>query len=187
LVWDTSPLLHAARAERLDVLGDIVAPLAWDHVVPDFVMREVTGQLDVWCPDGDGREVEDPEGEPRRRAHVERQQWFHEHSPELQAFQRWRDVIGKGPRNQGECAVFAVAEAGGWTVISDDRQAARVARKKGLDVHGSLWLLGQAVGVKPSLAGSASSLVDRMIEQSARYPFGKGGFLPWLRDHPLSD
>jgi predicted nucleic acid-binding protein len=40
--------------------------------------------------------------------------------------------------------VFAVAELRCGTAITDDQSATRVARKFGLEVHGTIWLLARA-------------------------------------------
>jgi predicted nucleic acid-binding protein len=43
-----------------------------------------------------------------------------------------------------QVSVFAVAELRSATAITDDQEAVRVARTYGLDVHGTVWLLGGA-------------------------------------------
>ncbi|MQA27422.1 MAG: hypothetical protein GEU94_18600, partial [Micromonosporaceae bacterium] len=49
LVWDTSPILHAGRIDRLDVLGDIAS--GWAHNVTTAAVAEELEADSVAVPD----------------------------------------------------------------------------------------------------------------------------------------
>jgi hypothetical protein len=103
-VWDASPLVHAHKIERLDVLGELAAGPAeagWQNFTTAAVVEEL-------------------------------------------------------------------ASHGG-------------SSPDGLKVHGSLWLIAQAVSDCRWSMASATSFADQLKVSGARYPFEVGGFEAWAR------
>lgn len=173
LVWETSALLHAARADRLDVLGDIARgsrDQPWHNCTTHAARQELEHKgvsigVDSWL------------GAP---VHVDG-------LDEVVALARWVERIGAGSHHRGEATVLAYADAHDAVVIMDDDKARRVAERYGLVVHGSLWVMCEAVkGGRLALA-AASSLADVLIADGARYPFEPGGLPRWARGRKLLD
>lgn len=120
--WDTTLLLHAHRADRLDSL-DAYLPRGVQHIVTDVVAAELGVPVPAWLQ----RAALDDMGS-------------------LAAFVRWQSIVGSTTTaNRGEAAVLARVEVHGGTAIIDDREARVVASQRGVDVHGSLWALAQGV------------------------------------------
>jgi predicted nucleic acid-binding protein len=130
LVLDAMCLSHFARAERLDVLRDLLIDKeCWTTRV---VLEELeTGVADHPALQG-----------------VRAGDWLKVAQlntlDEVQLFATWAGRTGSGQRDLGEASVFAAAELLEATAITDDREAVRVARTYGLDVHGTIWLLAGA-------------------------------------------
>lgn len=51
---------------------------------------------------------------------------------DLIAFGRWVDLLGAGEHHLGEASVFTAAEIHGLVAITDDHDATRVGRTRGL-------------------------------------------------------
>jgi predicted nucleic acid-binding protein len=81
--------------------------------------------------------------------------------------------------------VLAWAECHGAVAIIDDWDARRVAQTHEQEVHGSLWVVAQAVVQDRWTATSASNFVDLMIGSGARYPCELAGFEAWARREGL--
>lgn len=123
LVFDTTCLSHFARADRLDVLGDLLAGAA--SYVPHVVREELRSGSAVY-----------PE-----LAQVLDVEWLRivtlDSLDRLQRFTVWTSRIGSGMRDLGEASVLAVAEELGAIALIDEREATRVGRSYGVDVHGT--------------------------------------------------
>ncbi len=81
--------------------------------------------------------------------------------------------------------MLAWAEVHQATSIIDDDDARRVGQQYGLEVHGSLWLVAQAIDVGRITEATASTFVDVLIARGARYPCPVGGFCSWARESRL--
>jgi predicted nucleic acid-binding protein len=123
LVLDATCLSHFARAERLDVLRDLLVDKeCWTtRVVLEEVRHGVTlhpALNEVLAAD-----------------------WFKiaqlDTLDEVSHFALWVTRIGSGERDLGEASVFAAAELRSATAVTDDLEAVRVARTYGLDTHGN--------------------------------------------------
>jgi predicted nucleic acid-binding protein len=163
LVWDASALHHAARADRLDVLGDIVK--AYDSVITATVLDELDrhGLADAVQHAGWLRVV-----------HVDG-------LDELPALVRWLQLLSSGQHHRGEATVCAWAEVHGATAIMDDSDAKSAAAHGGLDTHGSLWVLAEGVRSGTLMDSTADGLADALIREGARYPFVGRGYSAWAR------
>lgn len=163
LVWDCSGLLHAARADRLDVLaehakGSSDAP--WRSLTSTYVAYE----LDTF-----GFAVPS---------------WVSVEPDALvdqTTLPVWIDRVGAGRKHMGEATVLNLAENRRFTAIIDDADARRVAAKYGSDVHGVLWVIAAPVTRGECSELTAASLVDQLIDTGARFPFPRGGFIDWAR------
>jgi len=164
LVWDTSPLLHAIKADVIDRLGELAATwhgAAQRNVTTAAVISEIafhglsTSDL-AWL------EV----------VHVD-------DLAELDALVRWMQLVSGQKSNHGEATVLAWAEVHGATSVIDDSDARGAAQKAGQPVQGSLRVISDAVQDGAISEYAASALVDALLASGARYPFGQGGFIAW--------
>jgi predicted nucleic acid-binding protein len=171
LVLDASCLGHFARADRLDVLGDLlVGRRCW---TTEIVLAELN------------RGVADHS----MLGQVSGQEWLVIDALDsiagIRLYDTWRRRVGSTDRDQGEASVFAAAEQQGATAITDDRRAARVGRFYGLDVHGTIWLLaGACRDGKLTLAGTGA-LIDALRATGHRLPCTGVGFASYACQHGL--
>ncbi len=166
LVWDASALHHAIAADRVDVLGDLASP--WRNVSTAAVRAELRHNgLDLTADWIEIVHVDEPD--------------------ELRALFAWAQALGAGPRDIGEATICAWTEIHGGIALIDDRAAKRTAVVNGLDAHGTLWLLVEAVHAGRIALASASGLVNVLITHGARYPakVRAEGFAAWARSQKL--
>ncbi|WAL73193.1 hypothetical protein OU787_17760 [Kitasatospora sp. YST-16] len=165
-VWDTSPLFHAIKADRIDLLADFArerqGTLCRNVTTATVVDELVYANLDIsglgWL----------------EKVHVDG-------LDELGALVRWMEVVSGERSNHGEATVLAWAEVHGATAVIDDADARRAAQKHGMPVQGSLRVLADALREGRITEYPANAFADAMVDTGARYPFGSGGFLPWVR------
>lgn len=149
-VWvlDAMPLSHFARAERLDVLRDLLVDKeCWTtQVVLEEVKQGVAAHpalRDVLAAD-----------------------WFKvaqlDTLDEIRLFALWAGRLGSGQRDLGEASVLAAAELRSATAITDDPGPVRVARTYGLDAHGTIWLLAGACRDGKLTEPAAGNLIDAL-------------------------
>lgn len=156
LVFDTTILNHFALAERLDVLADMVMDrgCATTAVVLDELRRgaeeasELRNALDL--------------------------DWMQvialDQLDEIRCFARWVRRIGADQRDTGEASVFAAAELREGIAITDDRDAVKVGRRYGLEVHGTIWLLAGACRTGKLTEAAASSIIECLRMTGHRLP-----------------
>ena len=125
LVADAMVLHHFAKADRLDVLCTCLSSLS--------TTRIVATEVDEYC------------AEYPSITSISDLEWLailpQDTLEELLAFERWVQRLGSGEHDLGEASVFAAAEVHELVAITDDRDATRVGRKHGLEIHGTVWLL----------------------------------------------
>jgi predicted nucleic acid-binding protein len=171
LVLDATCLSHFARADRLDVLRDLlVGRRCW---TTEIVLAELSrGLVDY----------------PMLR-HVSEQEWLLiaglDSIAEIRLYDTWRRRVGSTERDQGEASVFAAAEQRAATAITDDRRAAQVGRFHGLDVHGTVWLLAGACRQGKLPLGGTGALIDALRATGHRLPCTGAGFASYARQHGL--
>lgn len=172
-VWvlDAMCLIHFGRAERLDVLRDLlVGKECWTTQV---VLEELH-QGAVTHP-----ELTDVDtGDWLKVAQLDTLE-------EIRLFALWVSRIGSGERDRGEASVFAFAELRSATAITDDQEAVRVARTYGLDVHGSIWLLAGFCRDGKVTEPAAGNLVDALRATGLRLPCTGAEFSSYARQHGL--
>lgn len=172
LLFDASPLLHSAKADRLDVLGNLVRGSV--SVTTRAVVEEVA------------------RNDAAAAAAVRAAGWMSavdcDTLPMLAAFSRWGSRMGlSGDHNIGETTLCAYAECHGGTLVMDDRYARRVAENNGLAVRGTSGLVADACRRGDCTVANASVLLDALRETGMRLPFPRGGFERWARDEKLID
>jgi predicted nucleic acid-binding protein len=172
-VWvlDAMSLSHFARADRLDVFRDLlVGKECWTtQVVLEEVRRGAAAHPalnDVLAAD-----------------------WLKiaqlDTLDEIMHFTQWADRLGSGERDLGEASVFAVTELRSGTAITDDREAVRVARNFGLDVHGTIWLLAGACRDGKLSVPAAGNLIEALRATELRLPCTGAEFPSYAGEYGL--
>jgi predicted nucleic acid-binding protein len=165
LFFDTMCLAHFARADRLDVLRDLlVGRDSWTTTVVRSELREgathhpqIEQALVL-----DGMQI-------ARLDSLE----------ELSCFVKWTSRLGAQDRDLGEASVFAAAELQTGIAITDDREATKVARRHGADVHGTIWLLAMACREGKLTPVAAGNVVDALRREGAYLPCTGDEFVPF--------
>jgi predicted nucleic acid-binding protein len=162
---------HFARAERLDVLRDLLIDKeCWTTRV---VLEEVKQGVAAY-PALNGVLTAD---------------WFRvaqlDTLDEIRCFTRWVNRLGSDGRDLGEASVFAAAELRLATAITDDPAAVRVARTYGLDVHGTIWVLANACRDGKLTETAAGNLIDALRATGLRLPCTGAEFPAYARQHRL--
>ncbi len=172
-VWvlDAMCLIHFGRAERLDILRDLLVDKeCWTtQVVLDELHQGAVAHPELADVDT---------GDWLKAAQLDT-------LDEIRLFALWVSRIGSGERDRGEASVFAVAELRFATAITDDQEAVRVARTYGLDVHGTIWLLAGACRDGKLSEPAAGNLVDAVRATGLRLPSTGAEFPGYARQHGL--
>jgi predicted nucleic acid-binding protein len=99
---------------------------------------------------------------------------------EVIAFARYKSELGGGPdRNNGEAGVLAWAFVNGGTAIIDERAATRIATREGIAVHGTLWLVANAVRSEKLSRPDAERIVDDLADTDMALPVNGSAFFAW--------
>jgi predicted nucleic acid-binding protein len=171
LVPDAMSLVHFGRADRLDVLRALL--IDKDCWTTQVVLEELRRGADTH-PELTGVDVSD---------------WVAvaplDTFEELRTFAIWAERIGSGERDQGEASVFAVADLLSATAITDDREAVRVARTYGLNVHGTIWVLSGACRDGKLSEPAAGNMFDALRATGLRLPCTGAEFPSYARQHGL--
>jgi predicted nucleic acid-binding protein len=171
LVLDAMPLIHFGRAERLDVLRDLLVDK--EYWTTQVVLEELH-QGAAAHPELSDVDVSD---------------WLAvaqlDSLDEITLFATWAGRIGSSERDRGEASVFAVAELRRGTAVTDDQDAVRVARTYGLDVHGTIWLLSGACRDGKLSESAGGNLLDALRATGLRLPCTGAEFPSFARQHRL--
>ena len=171
LVFDTTSLSHFARADRLDVLGDLL-------VGAECCVRDVVGD-----------ELRQGSALYPALATVLDVEWLTivalDTPDRLMRFATWTTRVGAGTRDRGEASVLAVAEELGAVALIDERDATRVGRASGVDVHGTVWLLTRSCHEGKLTEVAAGNLVDSLAASGMRLPCTGSEFPRFAREHGL--
>jgi predicted nucleic acid-binding protein len=163
LVFDTTCLSHFARADRLDVLGYLLTGA--ESFVP-YVVRE---------------EIREGTGEYPELAQILELEWLQvvalDTLDRLRRFTVWAKRVGAGVHDLGEASVLAVAEELDAVALVDERDATRIGRSHGVDVHGTIWLLARVCRDGKLTEVAASNLVDNLAATGMRLPCTGGTFV----------
>jgi predicted nucleic acid-binding protein len=172
LVFDNTPLSHFARARALPVLQGLAA--GYRCVVPAEVVRELIAGI---------------QAHPAISATINLP-WLEvvelTEINEVVAFARYKAELGGGvDHNNGESAVLAWANIHGATAIIDERAGTRAARRDGIDVHGTMWLIANAFRDKKITRSAAIIMVDQLLATDMALPTDGAGFMAWAHEEGL--
>lgn len=173
LVFDNSPLSHFARAGSLGILEAIVQD---DEC---FVVAAVVDEI------RDGIS-----GHPELGAVLEAE-WLTpvrvEGLAELTIFAEYARVLGSGPRNVGEAETLAWAESQNAIALLDERAGTRRGHERGVEAHGTLWLIAQAHRSRLLARHEVVGLVDALADAEAWFPSAARGegFFDWAAEQGL--
>ncbi|TDE47523.1 hypothetical protein E1295_22495 [Nonomuraea mesophila] len=167
LVFDATCLNHFARAERLDVLRDLLVGIACltTHVVREEIRAGAQAHPIL-------QTVLDADWLGLARI---------DSLEEIKCFAKWVHRIGSSERDLGEASVFSAAELSGGIAITDDREAVAVGRAHGLEVHGTVWLLACATQDGKLSEVAAGNIVDALSATGMRLPCTGSTFGPYIR------
>lgn len=172
LLIDASPLLYAARLDRLDVLGSLLED--YECLTTRAIIEEVRRN--------------DADGEAAKR--VSSAPWLGRAQTGsldyLGAFVGWAQRLGMTPEhNIGETELCTYVDLYGGTVYMDDRQARKVAERHGLKVRGTAGLVADTCCRGAWTVSAASSFLDDLRDAGLRLPFAPGGFEEWASKEGL--
>lgn len=167
LVFDTGPLSCFARAGRLDMLREIVSEA--HCVATTVVIREIANGVAF---------------HPSLQVVLDAE-WLHGMALETRGE---IDLLADYSRtlDRGEAATLAWAEVHDSIAIVDERTGVNIAKQRGVAIHGTLWLIAQALNAGIANERQAIDTVDKMLAAGARFPFDRGaGFIAWARRESL--
>lgn len=172
LVFDNTPLSHFARAGALPVLESITAGLR--RIAPAEVIRELirgTSQHPALAA-----AISLPWIEVVELTEIE----------EVVAFAHYKAELGGGTeRNNGEAAALAWTGVHGGIAIIDERAGTRAARRDNIEVHGTLWLITNAIRSGKLPEDQAVNMIDRLAATEMALPTDGAGFLAWAYEEGL--
>ena len=74
--------------------------------------------------------------------------------------------------HRGEASCLAIAKERGWAFLTDDKEARAVAKRWGIELSGTLGVLGRCVEIGLLSLDEGNDLLQRMIEEANyRAPF----------------
>lgn len=171
MVLDATCLCHFARIDRIDLLEVLLK----EHEchLPSTVAAEIQAGLDEY---------------PTHES-ILTNAWLRPYSFDtwnrLQNLERWMRRIGVTTHDLGEAGVLAAAEDLGGVALIDDRQARRVAARAGVEVHGTIWLLGDACARGELTLAAAGTLIDDLSRTGMRLPCSGADFPTFARSNGL--
>lgn len=171
LVFDNSPLSHFARAGKLATLEAIASD--YDCFVTQAVLDEIAAGAAEHAALGD----------------VAGLGWLEmvrvDGLAELQAFAEYANRLGSGMRDVGEASTLAWAETNKAIAIVDERAGSRHGLERGVEVHGTLWLIAGGFRTGRLSEAECASLVDTLRDSEAWFPCDGAGFFAWARSEGL--
>jgi predicted nucleic acid-binding protein len=166
LVFDNTVLSHFARANQLGSMEKLTK--GFRCVMPAEVSRELISGI----------------GQHPALSRVVGAPWLEivelTGLAEIVAFARYKGEFGGGPdRNNGEAAVLAWVSVNGGSAVIDERVATRAAQRDGIPVHGSLWVVVNAIRMGIIDRPAAERLVDNLVATDMRLPTDGAGLFGW--------
>jgi predicted nucleic acid-binding protein len=171
LFFDTTCLSHFARADRLDVLKDLLlGSSCWTTAA---VRDELTIGAQRHARIGEALTAD----------------WINVAALDgldaLRVVLKWATRFPVGARNVGEVTVLAAAEVAHGIAITDDRAAATMARQHGAPVHGTLWVLARACREGRVTEVAVGNIIDALAAEGMRLPCTGRTFAKFARDFGL--
>ena len=172
-VFDSSPLSRFARAGQLEILQAICSGSRC--VVTNTVREEIERGAHIYPP---LRDVLDADWlEQSGSYNLAVLGFFAEYA---------RALTSSREGNLGEAATLAWAEAHGAIAITDDQAAVDAGRQRGVEMHGTLWLVARGLKTGVMDESAAVRLVEELLKTGPHFPFSSAeGFLPWARSEGL--
>jgi predicted nucleic acid-binding protein len=93
-----------------------------------------------------------------------------DHLEELVALAAWVQRLSSSEHDGGESTACAWAEVHGALAFIDDRAARIAAQRAGLDVHGTAWVIAQAVNYGQQTPSGTTALLDTLILDGSPRP-----------------
>jgi predicted nucleic acid-binding protein len=169
--FDTMILSSFACAERLDVLSDLM--LGHECWTTTVVLAELRRGADKHPLLVDAINLE----------------WLQvanlDALDQLSCFVKWAGRLGSQERDLGEASVLAAADLRNGVAVTDDREATKVGRRHGAEVHGTIWILAGACRAGKLTRTGAGSIVDALAAVGARLPCTGSGFTTFASDRKL--
>lgn len=172
LVFDTGPLLHFAKCSWVGILKYLTRDRT--VVVPQHVhveLKQKSHQL------------------PQVNSVLDASWISVDRCEDLRVLQRFAHyanyLVDEEGHNAGECAVLALGYVHGHTIVVDDAEARRLAKRDKLTMKGTLGLVCEAINEQLVPEDMASALADDLLESEYRLPFKRGEFIPWARNSGL--
>jgi predicted nucleic acid-binding protein len=172
LVFDNTPLSHFARAGVLPVLESLVAKYQC------ITLAEVSRELLTGLPQHPALSaaLALPWLEVRELTEIE----------EIVKFAGYKTELGGGiERNNGESAVLAWTAVHGGIALIDERAATRIAKRDGIEVHGTLWLVTNGIRGDVLSKEVAARIIDQLRDTDMSLPVDGAGLLQWAEDQGL--
>ena len=136
IVADSGPIIAFSRIGQLSLLQQVVGQV----VIPEAVYVELARR-----------------GQERPGAlAVERESWIERRIIAREGVAAFSQRLGAGERE-----AILLSEAEQATFLSDDRDAREEAARRGIEVVGSLWVLGEAK--RRGLITSVRPLIDQLL------------------------
>jgi predicted nucleic acid-binding protein len=104
---------------------------------------------------------------------------------ELSAFADFARVLGSGERDVGEASTLAWAHVHNAIAIVDERAGTRRGRERGVEVHGTLWLIAEGRRRDLLTDSGCEQLVDALSDTEAWFPCRGAEFIAWARAEGL--
>ncbi len=82
-------------------------------------------------------------------------------------------------------ATLAWAEVNGAAAVLDEAAGRRAAQTRGVEVHGTLWLVAEGIRAGEVLEEAAAALVDALKAAGAWLPCDGATFMTWAKEQGL--
>jgi predicted nucleic acid-binding protein len=155
-VADNTVLSNFCRIGRLDLLSTLFDKIYVTHEVREEVLRGLE--------EGYGF-LEQAASEIKADSAAWLELTGFTSGVEEEAFRGFADTLG-----YGEASCLALAQTRGWLILTDDLQARRMARRLGLDVTGTIGILGLLVEKGILDIADGDRFLDQMISAGYHSP-----------------
>lgn len=146
-IFDATPLIYLAKAQRLDLLEQ----LEGERIIPERVHREVV-------IDG----LEEGYSDARRVDLAADDGLFHVHSaPETESLTRLRENPNL---SDADAAVLALAESRAGTAVMDERYGRSIAEAEGIETRGTAYLILRLSKNGEITPQDARKTIDAMVD-----------------------
>jgi predicted nucleic acid-binding protein len=103
----------------------------------------------------------------------------------LGAFAAYARLLGSGARNVGEAETLAWAETNEAIAVVDEAAGRTAGGERGVEVHGTLWLIFEAYNAALLDRKPIEELVQRLADTDARFPCSPAEVFEWAPANDL--